>query len=113
MLDDLLFQRGSLLTQIGDQCDDYDSLIPDYYFKHTLGLKGEVIDTNGSEYNLGRLVGADMFTVTFCIYETPFETTDGEIVGFSELIVKCEGSIIQQNGADVLDIKTFTVISVN
>jgi len=107
----MLFQRGSILTKIGDEIDDYDTIIVDHYFNVFMGLQGEVYDSNGSEYQLVKLTEDGTFDITFTVHNTQFKTDDDDIVGFEELIISCFGTVIQQDGIDILDIKVYRFIS--
>lgn len=111
MIDNMLFQRGHITTRIGDQMDDYDTIIPDHYFQNVLGLKGECIDSNGSEYNLVSIDSDDNFVIVFSVYDNQFETDDNT-VGFEELVVKCTGTVIQEDDYDVLKVDKFDVMGV-
>lgn len=111
MIDDILFQRGCILTRIDNQTDDFDNIVSDYYFEKVLGLHGEVIDSNGSDYELISLDADDNFEIDFSIADTMFETAHGATWEFEELVVKCTGTIIQENEKDILDIDTYNVVS--
>jgi len=113
MIDNMLFQRGHIMTRIGDRVDDYDNAIPDQYFENVLGLKGECIDSNGSEYNLVSIDSKDNFVIDFSVYGNDFETEDGAVQSFEELMVQCTGVIVQEEDYDVLQINTYEVINVN
>jgi hypothetical protein len=111
MIDSMLFQRGHIMIRIGNQTDDYDVVVPEHYFYKVLGIKGEIIDSNGSEYELVSLDKDDNFEIKFNVYENEFETDDGRIVGFGELIVRCKGQAIQEDDYDILRIDTFDIIN--
>lgn len=117
MIDDILFLRGHIETRIGDERDDFDIVIPEHYFFNVLGLEGEVIDSNGSEYELVTLDG-DNFEIVFTVDENEFETEDGSIVSFNELVVHCTGVIVSDDTfgdygpKDVLQIATYDVVRV-
>jgi len=108
MIDDMLFQRGHIMIRIDNvDADDYDTIIPDHYFENVLDLTGEVVDSNGSEYNLVSIDSNDNFVINFTVYENVFATSDGNTVGFGELEVECTGTVIQEDDCDVLRIDTF------
>ena len=109
MLDELLFQRGCIIARIGDETDDYDSIVPDHYFKNVLGLSGEVLDSNGSEYTLVSIDKDDKFVIFFNVYENQFRTDGGEVYEFEELVVQCTGAVVQEDDYDVLRLDTFDV----
>lgn len=112
MIDEHLFIRGHIDVRIEDRpIDDYDVIIPDHYFEGILGCTGEVIDSNGSEYQLKELTADDYFDIIFTVHDTEYETINGTIVAFEELVVQCTGHVIQVNGCDTLDITTYDVIS--
>ena len=116
MIDEDLFIRGHIDVELDDQIDDFDCLIPEHYFMKVLGLSGEVVDSNGSDYEVISLVD-DVFLIEFTVDENEFETDDGKIVGFEELVVRCTGTITQRiNGigdpSDVLTIDNYTVVRV-
>lgn len=113
MIDDILFQRGEILTKIDGETEDYDVRIPDYYFMNVLGLKGEVIEGNGSQYNLVLIDADDNFVIDFDVDEVDFEKEDGGIVSFTQLIVRCTGKVAQvDNDYDILEIADYNVIRV-
>lgn len=115
MIDELLFQRGHIDVRIGDECDDYDVVLGDYYFHHVLGLAGEVCDSNGSEIEDYDLGPNDTFEIRFRIDERLFQKDDGEIVGFDELTIKVKGQIVTENyhgDYDVLRIDKYSVIDI-
>lgn len=116
MLDEDLFIRGHIFARLSGQTDDYDTVIPDYYFQNVLNLTGETVDSNGSEYKLNSLVNGDQFDMTFTVHENEFETDDGKTVGFEELVVQCTGLIIQdviwEDPIDILHVTSYTVLSV-
>ena len=112
MIDPDLFIRGHILTRINDRpIDDYDIVIIDHYFEGILGYNGEVIDSNGSEYKLGELTSDDYFDIMFTVADTEYEATDGTMLAFEELIVRCTGHVIEVNDCDVLNIMSYDVIS--
>ena len=111
MIDELLFQRGHILTRIGDEIDDYDVIITDHYFAQVLSLDGEVVDANGSEYEVISLNGND-FEIVFIVHDTEFQA-DGSTWEFEELIVKCTGAVISEDDCDVLRIDTYDVVAVS
>ena len=115
MLDKDLFLCGHIDVALDGHVDDFDCLIPEHYFFHSLGLKGEVTDSNGSDYTVISLDADDKFVIDFTVYENEFESLDGTTTAFSELEVRCTGTIIQQpNGFgdmhDILEIKTYDVV---
>jgi len=113
MIDIKLFQRGHINVRIyGGAIDDYDVAITDFYFEGILGCTGEVTDSNGSEYELAAdLTWDDHFDIIFTVEPAEFETINGTIVSFEQLIVRCTGQVIPIDGRDVLDIKTYDVTS--
>lgn len=118
MIDEILFQRGHIMTRIGDECDDYDSIIPEHYFKSVLGFEGEVVDSSGSEYEVVSLDEEENFVIRFTAYDNVFETDDGDEESFNELVVECTGAVIAEKYwnssdlTDVLRIDTYNVVSV-
>jgi hypothetical protein len=120
MKDDILFQRGHIDVKfIGSEyVEDYDCLIPECYFEQVLGLEGEIIDSNGTDYEVISLDEEDNFVIDFFSYENEFETEDGNIVGYEELHVRCTGQIISkyvdftQEDKDILLIKKYDVVKV-
>ena len=113
MIDEDLFIRGHINVRIDDRpIDDYDNVISDHYFEDVLGLTGEVLESNGSVYELHSLDEDDNFDISFIVEPVEFETDSGHIVAFEELVVRCTGTIIPINGSDVLDIKSYIIASV-
>jgi len=113
MIDDMLFQRGHIMTRINKvNADDYDTVIPDHYFETVLGLTGECIDSNGSEYKLVSIDSNDNFVINFSVYGNDFETEDGAVQSFEELEIKCTGTVVQKDDYDILQIGTYDVVSV-
>jgi len=112
MIDDILFQRGHIETRIGERTiDDFDIVIPEHYFEDILGLTGEVVDSNGSDYEVIDLSWDDHFDIIFTVDAVEFETINDTPFNFEQLIVKCTGNIVPINGKDVLDIKTYEIIN--
>jgi len=108
----MLFQRGHIDVRINDRpIDDYDIVITDHYFEGILGCTGEVIDANGSEYELVELTDDGNFDIIFTVDETEYETINGTIISFEQLTVRCTGHVIQIDGGDVLNIVTYDVIN--
>lgn len=118
MIDDILFQRGHIDVQfVGGECiDDFDCLIPECYFEQVMGLKGEIIDSNGTDYELVSLDEEENFVIDFVSYENEFETEDCHVVGYEELHVRCTGQIVPHYNSykdkDILLIKTYDVVKV-
>lgn len=110
MIDPDLFIRGHIDVRINDNyIDDYDVAIVDHYFEGILGLKGEVLDGNGSAYELIELTNDDNFDIIFEVDAVEYQTIDSNIVAFETLTVRCTGHVIQMNGRDVLNIETYKV----
>ena len=114
MIDDILFQRGHIDVRIGDRdIDDFDIVIPEFYFEDILGLTGEIVDSNGSDYELHYLDAFDEFDISFIVDPVEFEIDGGNIIGFDKLIVRCTGTIVPIDGKDVLDIDTYKMTGVS
>ena len=114
MIDDLLFQRGHINVRIDKgNIGDYDMVIPDYYFENILGLTGEVVESNGSQYELHDLNQFDEFDISFLVEPVEFETDSGHIVSFENLVVRCTGILRAIDGGDVLDIYTYKVTDIS
>jgi len=111
MIDELLFERGHIFVQLRDRIDDFDNLIPEYYFTHILGLTGEIVDSDGSTYEVNyynQLTGHT--NINFILDRQTFET-DTETYEVDELIVQCQGYVIEIDGRDVLSIYNYAVLS--
>ena len=112
MIDDELFLRGHIETRIGARpIDDFDIVIPEHFFESVLGLTGEVIDSNGSDYTVNSLDENDNFEITFEVDPVDFETED-KIYELEYLVVICKGTIVPIGDKDVLDITDYDVITV-
>jgi len=88
-----IWVKGHPMVQLnGGLVDDADQVFDEHYFKETLGLKGEIWDSNGSEIDCISEVG-NKYEAVIYIYEREFKKEDGSLVGFEEMEIKFSGTI--------------------